>query len=106
MKFRTIIFAISLALASGAAMASNKLDDGVTAMLRGDNAAALKVFRPLATHGNAEAQYYMGYMYQSGTGVPVDKTKALEWYNRAAAQGHAGASVQAQVLAHSHTVAR
>jgi TPR repeat protein len=101
MNIRTLILTISLAIASGTAMADNKLDDGVTAMLRGDNATALKVFRPLATGGNAEAQYYMGYMYQSGTGVPVDKTKALEWYNRAAAQGHTGASVQARVLAHT-----
>lgn len=106
MKIRTLILTIFLAVASGTAMAGNKLDDGVTAMLRGDNATALKVFRPLATGGNAEAQYYMGYMYQSGTGVPVDKTKALQWYNRAAAQGHTGASVQAQVLAHSHSAVR
>lgn len=99
MKIHTLIVAFLLILASASAVAGTKLDDGVTAMLRGDNAAALKVFRPLATKGDAEAQYYLGYMYQSGTGVPMNKKVALEWYNRAAAQGHTGASIQARVIA-------
>jgi TPR repeat protein len=101
MKIRVFLLAFAMFFASAAAMAGGTLDDGITAMLRGDNATALKVFRPLAVKGNAEAQYYMGYMYQSGIGVPVDKKTALQWYNRSAAQGNNGASIQAQVIARS-----
>lgn len=99
MKIRTFLLAFALLFASAGAMAGGpSLDDGIAAMLRGDNTAALKVFRPLAAKGNAEAQYYLGYMYQSGTGVPMDKKTALQWYNRAAAQGNNGASIQARLI--------
>jgi len=42
----------------------------------------------LAEHGNAEAQYKVGEMYETGMGVPKDEQIALSWYKKAAAQGH------------------
>lgn len=44
-----------------------------------------------AEAGNADAQYNLGEMYESGDGVPKDSAKAVEWYQKAAAQGNAGA---------------
>lgn len=41
--------------------------------------------------GNAGAQYHLGRMYSLGRGVSRDDRLALEWYRRAAAQGHADA---------------
>ena len=38
--------------------------------------------------GNADAQFRLGRMYSLGRGVPRDDRRALEWYRRAAAQGH------------------
>jgi len=42
----------------------------------------------LAEHGNAEAQYKVGEMYELGTGVPQDEKIAISWFEKAAAQGH------------------
>lgn len=42
--------------------------------------------KALAEQGHAAAQYSMGAMYELGDGVPQDTNKAVEWYQRAAAQ--------------------
>ncbi len=41
--------------------------------------------------GEAEAQFKLAYRYSTGQGMPKDYAKALEWYRKAAAQGHARA---------------
>ena len=41
-----------------------------------------------AAHGDAEAQVDLGTLYEAGIGVVQDKTEALRWYERAAAQGN------------------
>ena len=45
----------------------------------------------LADQGNADAQFYLGVMYAIGRGVAQDERKAVEWFRKAAAQGHEGA---------------
>ena len=42
----------------------------------------------LAEKGNAEAQYKVGEMYETGFGVKKDMAKANDWINKAASQGH------------------
>jgi len=37
---------------------------------------------------NAEASYYMGFLYFSGEGVPEDREKAFAYYQRSAARGY------------------
>jgi TPR repeat protein len=93
-----LFFAAALIAASFGAQAQDSVDRGMLALLKGDTDAALQVFRPLAQNGNAEAQYHLAYMYQSGTGVKQNDEEALKWYLKAAANGHQGANVQAQVL--------
>ena len=63
------------------------LDDARSAHQRGDYATELRLLRPLAEQGNAEAQDALGYMYSAGHGVPQDYVKAVKWYRRAAEQG-------------------
>lgn len=46
------------------------------------------MFWSLANKGNAEAQYYVGRVYQAGLGVPKDHKIAMEWYVKAANNGH------------------
>ena len=46
-----------------------------------------------AKQGDADAQYAMAWLYESGDGVPQSDTKAVEWYRRAADQGHVKAQV-------------
>src|ERR1700689_2492881 len=40
-----------------------------------------------ARDGEAQAQYKLGWSYMTGSGVPRDYEKALNWYNHAAKQG-------------------
>jgi uncharacterized protein len=42
----------------------------------------------LAKVGDDEAQYAVGYSYESGVDVKADRTEAAVWYRKAARQGH------------------
>lgn len=48
---------------------------------------ALEMLEPLATEGSAEAQAYLGVMYQLGLGVERNVPEAFQWLTRAAQQG-------------------
>ena len=63
------------------------IQGGVSAYDRGDYAAALVEFRPLAEEGYRLAQYTLGVMYAEGQGVPQDYHAAFRWFRRAAGQG-------------------
>ncbi|MYE58442.1 MAG: sel1 repeat family protein [Alphaproteobacteria bacterium] len=53
----------------------------------GDYATAYSGFLMLARQGNSHAQFYLGYMYDSGKGVVRNYAEAVKWYRRAAEQG-------------------
>ncbi|MGO9443999.1 MAG: tetratricopeptide repeat protein [Thiobacillaceae bacterium] len=72
-------------------VAAGQYDDGKVAFNREDFATALRLLRPLADRGNAEAQTLVGSMYALGEGVPQDYAAAIKWYGEAAARGDAGA---------------
>ncbi len=42
-------------------------------------------------NGNPEAQFYLGWMYDTGKGANRNIKKAFKWYGKAAEQGHAEA---------------
>ena len=87
-------YALLTALLMGALCAQALAADfqtGVEAFERGDFAAALDEWRPLAERGLAEAQNNLGLIYDKGKGVPEDYTEAVKWYRKAAEQGKAGA---------------
>lgn len=44
-------------------------------------------WRSLAEHGDPVAQSNLGFLYQTGDGLPQDFAEAMKWYRRAAAQG-------------------
>jgi uncharacterized protein len=66
------------------------LEDGYNAAEHGDFVTALRLWRPLAEQGDAEAQYNLGVMYEQGQGVIQDYGEAVKWYRLAAEQGDAG----------------
>ncbi|AUW59164.1 hypothetical protein C1T17_14770 [Sphingobium sp. SCG-1] len=74
------------ALFSGAARADVKT--GVDAWTQGDYVKAVTEWRPLANKGDADAQFNMGQAYKLGRGVPTDLPIAMEWFRKAAEQGH------------------
>ena len=67
---------------------ADDLDDGLAAYNDGDYATALKLWKPLAEQGDAEAQYNLGQMYQYGEGVRKDAKEAARWYRMAANKHH------------------
>ena len=60
---------------------------------RADYATALKVWLPQAKEGDAEAQTYVGEIYEKGFGVQPDYALAAEWYRKAAEQNYARAQI-------------
>ena len=63
------------------------LNEGDVAYKRGDYVEALREFKQLATQGDAEAQYRLGFMYAAGQGMQQDPKEAVKWYRLAVAQG-------------------
>ena len=60
---------------------------GVKAYDRGDYATALRIFRQLADQGAAEAQSYLGLIYDKGQGVGQDYKEAVKWWRKVVPQG-------------------
>jgi TPR repeat protein len=77
----------ALWLATGNLAHAQSLRDGVAAYNRQDYVRASGIFIPLAERGNAAAQSWLGFMFQTGRGVPQNYTEAAMWYRRAAEQG-------------------
>jgi uncharacterized protein len=69
----------------GAAVAG-PFEEGVEAWFHNDYATALRLWRPLADQGDANAQMKLGLMYELGQGVPKNNAEALKWWRLAA--GH------------------
>ena len=49
---------------------------------------AVETTRSFADKGDAEAQYWMGQYYSSGTGFNKDWSEAVKWFRKAEEQGH------------------
>jgi cell division protein FtsN len=87
--FASYCVAASLAAGLGmAAAAQADVKSGIEAWQRGDFAAAVAEWRPLADRGDADAQYNLGQAYKLGRGVPADLHIAQTWFEKAAQQGH------------------
>ena len=76
------------------------LEDGVAAYQRGDFATALRLFQPLAEHGDASAQCNIGVMYEQGRGVAQNYREAMRWFRLAAVQGNSSAQSNLGVMYH------
>lgn len=61
---------------------------GVDAWQRGEFAAAVQEWRPLADKGDPDAQFNLGQAYRLGRGVRADLAVAQSWFRKAAANGH------------------
>jgi len=86
----TLTASLFLVAIAGAAVAG-PFEDAVTAYDNGDYATAIRLLRPLADQGLAEAQHDLAIMYFEGQGVSRDYAEAMKWFRLAAAQGNAQA---------------
>jgi TPR repeat protein len=89
MKVIALLF-LSLLLLPTVACAG-QFEDGQDAYASGNYQAALKLWRPLAEQGNAQAQSRIGWMKWNGIGVKPDVADAVKWYRKAANRGDAKA---------------
>jgi len=87
---RTFFFAAGVAallLSTGNLAEALSLRQGVSAFNRQDYVSASQAFVPLAERGVPAAQSYLGFMFETGRGLPQNYTEAAMWYRRAAEQG-------------------
>src|SRR5512143_3606455 len=95
--------AIILVLGLATLVEAGPLEDADAAIKRRDYASALRLIRPLAEQGDANAQYTLGVFYDNGLGVPQDKVRAYMWFNLSAAQGREGAAAFRDLIARRMT---
>jgi TPR repeat protein len=95
---RHIFFALALTMTLVSAAVAGPFEDGLAAHDRGDYATALRLWRPLAEQGTADAQHMLGIMYANGLSVPQDYAEAVKWYRLAAEQGSANAQYMLGIM--------
>lgn len=96
---RTLIAVTMILSALGAAAApAQGVKRGVEAWQRGDPAAAVAIWRPLAEKGDADAAFNLGQAYRLGRGVPTNLAAAQTWLLRAAGKDHLDAQVTLGLL--------
>jgi TPR repeat protein len=82
-------FAVAAALlvSAGDFAEAASFRQGVSAFNRQEYLLAAQNFFPLAERGDPAAQAYLGFMFETGRGVPQNYTEAAMWYRRSAEQG-------------------
>src|SRR4051812_17959541 len=90
--------AVLMLLAAGNLAEAATFRQGISAFNRQDYALASRIFIPLAEQGQPPAQTYLGFMFETGRGVPQNYTEAAMWYRRAAEQGDSQAQYSLGLL--------
>ena len=90
----------ALAIMVGTVPAYADTKAGVEAWARGEYEVAVKEWLDPAMAGDPDAQFNMGEAYKLGRGVKTDLNVALDWYRKAAAQGHVQAADSVGHLLH------
>lgn len=94
------LLAAGLCLGLAGAGQAGPLERGVEAYEGGHFNRAVAQLLPLASDGNARAQYLLGVMYDEGEGVPHSDEQAVYWLKRSAQQEQARAQYRlAEMLA-------
>lgn len=94
-----VVFVAAISLIAIAAPASGQsVRAGIDAWQRSDYAAAVAIWRPLATNGDADAEFNLGQAYRLGRGVPTNLATAKDWFEKAADQGHLDAETTLGLL--------
>lgn len=89
---KTLLLGLLSSMAFTSSIAYADVKDGVDAWSRGEYDVAVSEWRPEALNGNADAQFNLGQAYKLGRGVEANLDTALDWYKKAADQGHLQAS--------------
>ena len=79
---------LASALAASHQAAATPDEDARAAYDRGEYDTAYRIWTDLAEQNDGRAQYALGVMYATGSGREKDPAKAVEWFSKAAANGH------------------
>jgi hypothetical protein len=85
--YREPILGFVCGVAQSVGLSRPALTNPYMAFQNGDYATALRLARPLAEAGDAQAQTFLGLIFYRGYGVPQDFAESLKWFRRAAEQG-------------------
>lgn len=83
----TLVIGLSLLMGKMSGAWALDVQKALTAFRSGNFKTALQEWRPLAEHGNADAQSILGLMHYGGEGVTQDYKEAMKWFLLAAEQG-------------------
>jgi len=100
---RVLMLIVALIVSGSVPAVAGPFEDAVAAYNKGDYATALRLWRPLAEQGNADAQSNLGTMYYKGQGLTQDYVQAHMWWNLSAAQGEPGAAKNRDLVARTMT---
>ncbi len=106
LTLKHVIAASILILRFAIPVFADPLEGADAAIKKRDYATALRLIRPLAEQGDANAQYNLGVFYDNGLGVPQDKVRAYMWFNLSASQGREGAAAFRDLIARRMTPAQ
>ena len=90
--------ALAALLAVSAPTSAQSVKAGVEAWQRADYEAAVKIWRPLAEAGDADAAFNLGQAYRLGRGVEISLAAAQTWLERAARKDHLDAQTTLGLL--------
>ena len=93
----TVLLAAVL-LAAPAYAADSTVKSGIEAWQRGEHAAAVAIWRPLANKNDADALFNLGQASRLGLGVKLDLATAQGLFERAARLGHLDAQTSLGLL--------
>ena len=74
--------------AAAAPLPAQSVRAGIEAWQHADYQGAVRIWRPLAEKGDADAAFNLGQAYRLGRGVPTNLAAAATWFERASAKGH------------------
>lgn len=94
---RKLLVLLAFGLISASATAQS-VGEGIDAWQRGDAAAAVRIWQPLAEKGDADAAFNLGQAYRLGKGIPLDLAIAQSWFEKAARKGHVDAQATLGLL--------
>lgn len=70
---------------------SQSIDEAAAVRKSGDLKTAFEMYEKLAHQGNSEAQFNVGFFYETGQVVPQSYANAEIWYKKSALQNYAKA---------------
>jgi len=92
------VMGLSAALLLAVPAPAQTVRSGIEAWQKGDHAAAVAVWTPLAVRGDADAAFNLGQAYRLGKGVAIDLGRAYQYLEQAARSGHIDAAATLGIL--------